>query len=57
MLHYHRLFKFLNKIKSKYLEESSEGEGEMETPPLAPHMALLGSHRGCGYSGSRTSPA
>lgn len=46
MLHYHRLFKFLNKIKSKYLEESGEGEGEMETPPPPPAHGSPGQPQG-----------
>lgn len=50
MQHFHLLFKFLNKIKSKYCEESGvEREGELGRGG-PPHAALLGSLRGRTYS-------
>ena len=50
MQHFHLLFKFLNKIKSKYVEERSvEREGELGRG-RPPRVALLGSHQGCDYS-------
>lgn len=41
MLYFHLLFKFLNKIRAKYLEESGvEGEGESEGGDV--HSAATG---------------
>lgn len=54
MLHFYLLFKFPNKIKSKYLEESRVGSGKGRGRGETPHVASLGSHRGPDYPGSRT---
>lgn len=49
MPHLHLLSKFLNKIKSKYLEESGvEGKGSRRQK--APLCGFLGHHRECDYS-------
>lgn len=50
MQHFHLLFKFLNKIKSKYLEERSGKGGGLGWGGRPLHVALLGSHQGCDYS-------
>lgn len=51
MQHFHLLFKFLNKIKLKYLEErSGKGRGIRGEGGRPLHVALLGSRQGCDYS-------